>query len=165
MLKLDLHVHSFRSIDSVIYPNKKIVKILKKKGIHGLSITDHNLFQENDKFKSLMYKNNLHYIPGIEIQTKNPKMGELLCYFIQDRKAFKSYNFFEITDEVREQDGIAVLSHPFSIARDNWLKNKSVFLDQSYLRNFDGLEGINARNLILSSNRYSIDTARYLKKL
>ena len=41
MLKLDLHIHSQYSEDARGTP-KEIIKSLKKKGINGMCITDHN---------------------------------------------------------------------------------------------------------------------------
>ena len=41
MIKLDLHVHSQYSEDGAGSP-KDIIKSLKKKGLNGVAITDHN---------------------------------------------------------------------------------------------------------------------------
>ena len=41
MLKLDLHIHSQYSEDGAGTP-LEIAKILKKKGLNGMAITDHN---------------------------------------------------------------------------------------------------------------------------
>ena len=53
MLKLDLHIHSQYSEDATGSP-KDIIKILKKKGLQGMAITDHNTIEGS--LKSLQIK-------------------------------------------------------------------------------------------------------------
>lgn len=67
MLKLDLHVHSQYSDDS-IGSAEDIIKILKKKGIDGVAITDHNSIEGS--LKALKFaKKDFIVIPGVEIST------------------------------------------------------------------------------------------------
>jgi len=69
MLKLDLHIHSQYSEDGAGTPSE-IVKILKKKGLNGMAITDHNTVEGGlsaIKVASIDFV----VIPGIEISTKD----------------------------------------------------------------------------------------------
>lgn len=163
MLKLDLHTHSLISKDSSICPSLQAIKILKLKGIHGMALTDHDQFLGVKYFRSIFEKHNLFLIPGSEIQTRNPKLGEVLCLFIQE--PIKSRNFHEVVDEVKSQDGIIVLAHPMTLIRNSWIFNRiPIFYHKEFRDKIDGLEGINARNLVFSSNKKAIHAAVDLNK-
>jgi predicted metal-dependent phosphoesterase TrpH len=69
MLKLDLHIHSQYSEDGIGTP-LEIVKILKKKGLSGMAITDHNTVEGGLLALKVALKDFV-VIPGIEISTKD----------------------------------------------------------------------------------------------
>jgi len=74
MLKLDLHIHSMYSEDAKGSP-KELIKIIHKKGLHGMALTDHNTIEGSRKAQKLATKDFI-IIPGIEISTKD---GHLLA--------------------------------------------------------------------------------------
>ena len=107
MIKLDLHIHSHYSFDSLTKP-PAIAEQALKKGLDGIAITDHNVFKINwQKLKSEHPE--LIIIPGIEVGTTG--VGDILCYFI--KKEITSKDPFEVIKQTHEQGGIAVLAHPF----------------------------------------------------
>ena len=69
MLKLDLHIHSQYSEDGAGSP-KEIIKILQKKGLHGMAITDHNTVRGGLESLKVAPKDFI-VIPGIEVSTKD----------------------------------------------------------------------------------------------
>lgn len=107
MLKFDLHIHSYYSFDSLAKP-RAIAQQALKKGLDGISITDHNAFKIDwGELKSEFPE--LIIIPGTEIGTKG--VGDILCYFIH--KEIRSKDPFEVIKQTHDQGGIAVLAHPF----------------------------------------------------
>ena len=53
MVKIDLHVHSKYSCDSYLEP-KIIIKIIKKRNLDGVAITDHNSLKGSNEAKKLL---------------------------------------------------------------------------------------------------------------
>ena len=72
MLKLDLHIHSEYSDDGIGSP-KEIIRNLKKRGLHGMAITDHNSVEGSLKALSVSPKDFI-VIPGLEISTLDGHM-------------------------------------------------------------------------------------------
>ena len=67
-IKLDLHLHSIYSGDSLIKPENAI-KYAKKKGLDGFAITDHETLKAyNLLIKRKQYEDFI-IIPGMEIAT------------------------------------------------------------------------------------------------
>ena len=79
----------------------------------------------------------------------------------------KTRNYLELCDEARSSGCLVFLSHPFDLIRQNWVYKKRngrkpIFIEKDFRKNINGLECINARNLILSSNRYATSWANDL---
>jgi predicted metal-dependent phosphoesterase TrpH len=160
MIKIDFHVHSWISKDSSIVDSSLIVKILKFKGVSGFSLTDHDNWSAIPRFRALCKQNGVLFIPGCEIQTRNPKLGELLVYFSEEPICGRTVE--EICDEAASSDALVFLSHPFDLIRQNWVDKSHVpyIARDDFRKRITGLEGINARNLILSSNRLACEWAQ-----
>jgi len=164
MLSIDFHVHSWISKDSSIVDSKLIISMLKRKGVSGFSLTDHNQWDAIPNFRKLCKENGMIFIPGCEIQTRDPKLGEILVYFSEE--PLKSRNYLELCDEAKSTGCLVFLSHPFDLIRQNWVEKKRkqrkpLFIDPEFRKKINGLEGINARNLILSSNQYALQWASF----
>ena len=67
MLKLDLHIHSQYSEDGIGSP-EEIIKNLKRRGLQGMTITDHNTLEGSLKAIKIAPKDFI-VIPGVEIST------------------------------------------------------------------------------------------------
>jgi len=134
-LKLDLHIHSNHSIDC-ISTTKDIYRAVKARRLDAFSITDHDTLKGTWSMKKYLKENKLQekiiFIPGMEIKSN---IGDVICLFIQDR--IKTKQISEIIDEVRGQDGMIVLAHPF--------KSHSFKKKDNVLERFDGIESFNAR--------------------
>jgi predicted metal-dependent phosphoesterase TrpH len=142
-MEIDLHIHSKYSFDSILSP-KKIFKVAKKRKLGGVAITDHNTIKG-----SIM---SLHAdvdgvvtIIGSEMGTE---VGHILSLFLNEE--IKSRTSLEVIDEIKAQDGIAVLAHPFKRTNE---------IDREILKKFDAVEVFNARTK-KSANIKAMDFAK-----
>ena len=129
-MKLDLHIHSEYSFDSVIKVDK-IIKVSKKIGLNGIAITDHNTVKGSLEAIKANKNHDFIIIPASEIGTN---LGDIIGYFINEE--IKSRDAFEVIDEIKRQGGIAVLAHPYKRVKTYTAK---------LMRRIDALEGFNAR--------------------
>ena len=137
MLKYDLHVHTNYSKCSNLKP-EILLKTAKKCNLNGIAVTDHHRIEGALKVKKLNKDKNFEVIVGEEIYTKQ---GDVLTYYI--KKPIKSTDFFDIVDEVKKQNGLVVIPHPFRTS----IKSK-FRLPLSEIKNkIDAVECFNARML------------------
>lgn len=113
-MKYDLHVHSKYSSDGYVDP-KSLIKVAIKKGLSGIAVTDHNNLKGG--FKAKEYENDdFKVIVGCEINTDR---GEVTGLFLRDE--IKSNIFPEVVEEIKDQNGLVILPHPFDELRGNGL--------------------------------------------
>jgi len=105
MMKLDLHIHSQYSEDAFGSP-KEIMKSVKKKGLQGMAITDHNTVKARQKVLALNSKDFIA-IPGIEISTKD---GHLLGLNVSNSIPSK-LSVQETVELVYDDGGIPIVPH------------------------------------------------------
>jgi predicted metal-dependent phosphoesterase TrpH len=128
-MKYDLHIHSKYSYDSFLKPDK-IIKIAKKRSLKGIAITDHNTIKGGLKALRENKDKEFDLIIGAEIKTD---LGDIIGLFLNEE--IKSRRFYEVIDEIKSQDGLTVLPHPY---RQH--KNPEKMVDH-----VDLIEGFNAR--------------------
>jgi predicted metal-dependent phosphoesterase TrpH len=102
-VKVDLHIHSKYSFDSVSDP-KLILRMAKRKKLDAVSITDHN----NMLFYSKELISDITVIRGMEIRTQ---YGDIIGLFLNEE--IKTRNFLEVIQDIKEQGGISLLPHPY----------------------------------------------------
>ena len=123
MLKLDLHIHSKYSEDAVGTPSD-IIKVLKKKGIHGMAITDHNSIKGSIEALKLKCKDFI-IIPGIEISTSD---GHIIALDVKEDIS-RDLTVEETVDQILDHNGIPIVPHLLrtmsGIKQDKLLKIKS----------------------------------------
>ena len=107
MLKLDLHIHSQYSDDATGNP-RDIIKSLKKKGLHGMAITDHNTVEGGLKALKVTPKDFI-VIPGIEISTAD---GHMLCLNVKEDIA-RGLSAEETVEKIIDAGGMAIVPHLF----------------------------------------------------
>ena len=135
-LKIDLHVHSKYSFDCYTSVNK-LIKHSKKIGLNGLAITDHSTISGGIEAKKINKDDDFIIIIGSEITLDNG--GEILGLFLNDN--IKSSTFYEVYDEIKNQDGVVILPHPF-----RYNKKNIEILDEKMLSKIKIIEGINSGN-------------------
>ena len=128
--RIDLHVHTGCSYDSFMKV-ETIVKQAKRKGLDGVAITDHDAFGCARAAMDGGY--GISIIPGQEIKTQ---YGDLLGLFLSRKVASK--DFLPAVQEIKAQQGIVVLPHPF--------KGNRMRLPEDMLEHVDAIEAINSRN-------------------
>ncbi|MFH1100922.1 MAG: PHP domain-containing protein [Methanobacteriota archaeon] len=107
MFKIDLHVHSQYSEDATGTP-EQIIKILQKKGLHGVAFTDHNTVEGAVKATKIQVKDFL-VIPGLEISTLQ---GHLLALNVKE-PVLRNLSVEETVERIRNLGGIPVVPHLF----------------------------------------------------
>jgi len=107
MLKLDLHVHSQYSEDASGSP-KEIMEFLKKKGLNGMAITDHNSIKGSLEALKLKPKDFV-IIPGMEISTAD---GHMLALNVKKEIA-RELSVEETVEKILDEGGIPIVPHLF----------------------------------------------------
>ena len=107
MIKLDLHIHSSYSEDAIGKP-KDIIKVLKKKGLKGMAITDHNNIEGGLNALKFASKEFV-VIPGIEISTMD---GHILALNVIENIT-KKLSIEETIEKIIDIGGTPVIPHLF----------------------------------------------------
>jgi predicted metal-dependent phosphoesterase TrpH len=130
-LKLDLHIHTEYSRDSV-NSLKDVNSRCRALKLDGYAICDHDttdgLKPEQDEELDLVI------VPGIEISARG---AHILC--LQPKAFIKpGLGISETVDAIHNQGGTAVLAHPFSLLK-SWVN-----INEVLRANFDAVEVANA---------------------
>lgn len=134
MIKVDFHVHSIGSPDSVSKP-QDLVSRAKRIGLGKLVITDHN----NIAVAAEIQKQYPDFvIVGEEILTTS---GEILALFVKEQLP-KGIEPEEAFRRLREQGAFISLSHPYAHRRHGWSEAEM----ERYLPYLDAIEISNGHN-------------------
>jgi len=106
-MKFDLHIHSKYSYDSFLSP-ERIIKVAKRKGLHGVAITDHNTIKGGIEALKINEDEDFQVIVGAEIRTE---YGDIIGLFLEDE--ITTNKFEEVIEEIKSQGGLSVLAHPY----------------------------------------------------
>jgi len=149
MLKLDLHVHSNDSPDSISSWDA-IFNRARERGLDGLAITDHDVF-DRERFRTASRQTDLLLIPGEEITSSH---GHIIGLFLEE-KVEPGQDPETTIEAIHSQEGIAIAAHPYRLF-DNY---RSGFFNQ-----FDAVESFNGRSgdptVEGSPNYYADELAR-----
>ena len=127
-MQIDFHIHSKFSYDSLLSP-KKIVRIAEKRGLDGIAITDHGTIK--GALEASNFSNSIYVIIGSEIKTE---MGDVIGLFLNEEIISK--DFEGVVDEIKSQDGLVVLPHPYK---------KTKYIPDEVLSKVDTIETLNGR--------------------
>lgn len=111
VMKFEMHAHTKYSYDSILSV-KSLMKIAKRKGLDGVAITDHNSIKAHKEAKKYSKRNDLKFIPGVEIKSTK---GDFLCYNIREMPSSKKP--LEILDFVKKRGGFCAIAHPLDFHR------------------------------------------------
>lgn len=136
-VKVDLHMHSYYSTDS-LNSFDDIVQTCRRKSMDLICLTDHNTA---DGALHLREVSPLPVIVGEEIATAN---GELLALFLEETIP-PGLSPRETIARIREQGGVVAISHPADTIRREAMRRAGVMeiIDQ-----IDALEIFNSRCLL-----------------
>ena len=146
-LRYDLHIHSKYSHDGILSP-EKIVKIAVKKKLGGIAITDHNTIIGGLKAKKYG-TGDFKIVVGSEISTER---GEIIGLFLKEE--IKPGNVQEVISEIKEQNGIIVIPHPFDA-----LRHSAFHPTDEDAKFIDCIEGFNSRCVFQEYNKKAVEFA------
>jgi hypothetical protein len=109
MLKLDLHLHSCYSDDAIGSP-EDLIKSLKKRGLQGMALTDHNTIKGCIKAQKVAPKDFL-VIPGVEISTAD---GHLLAFNVTENIR-GGLSVEETVERIIDAGGEPIVPHLFRL--------------------------------------------------
>jgi len=127
-LKIDVHVHTCYSYDSLIKP-EELVLYAKKRGLDGVAVTDHDRI---DGALRIAKETDFLVIPGIEISSLN---GHVLGLNVPEQIP-RGLSVDETVDKIHEVGGIVVACHPVTFFKESLGKHTN--------SKFDAIEVINS---------------------
>jgi predicted metal-dependent phosphoesterase TrpH len=128
MLKIDLHVHTVYSADSLI-TLEELVFWAKQRGLNAVAVTDHNRVEGALKFAG---ETDFPIIPGAEVDSSD---GHVVALNVREVIP-RDLSAEETVDRIHEAGGIAVACHPFALFKGSLGKHAN--------GKFDAIETINA---------------------
>lgn len=140
-IKIDLHVHSHYSSDSLITPEELVI-YAKKRGLDGVAVTDHDRL---DSALKIARETSFFILPGMEISSSN---GHIVALNVQE-PICKGLGAEETVDEIHRAGGIAVACHPTAFFKGSLGKHATSV--------FDAIEVINASSFPFN---YSVKNAQ-----
>jgi len=144
-----MHIHSKYSSDGIM-DVKEIVKIAIKRGLDGIAITDHNTIKGGMEAKNYETAD-LGILVGSEIMTEN---GEIIGLFLNEE--INSNNLRDVIQEIKDQDGIIVIPHPF-----DEMRHSSFFPEDGDEKFINGIEVFNSRCIF---QKYNDNANEFAKK-
>lgn len=141
MYKVDLHVHSIYSRDSLMSFDR-LIAAAQRQSLDAIALTDHNTIAGAVELA--------HYAPfpviiGEEIKTTQ---GEIIGYYLQETIP-AGLSPQETVRAIRDQGGIVAVPHPFDRIRRSPLKRESL---HAVRQQVDLLETLNARVTLPQDN-------------
>lgn len=135
-IKIDFHVHTCYSRDSLITP-RQVITFAKRAGLDGVAITDHNTINGVQKFKT----KEILVIPGIEISTlEGHLLGINLNNIIPPKLGMR-----DTIQLIHDAGGIAIAPHPTAFYKSPPTKSETMY---------DAIEVMNASSIPFSVLTY-----------
>ncbi len=142
-MRLDLHIHTNRSPDSLMTP-EEVICTAQLRGLDGLAFTDHNTIEGALAARDLA-PDSFTVIVGEEVATSQ---GEIIGLFLE-RPIRKRMSPEETIAAIREQGGIVYVPHPVDRLRHEAM-GRAVL--ERVAHQVDALEVFNSRVLIQADN-------------
>lgn len=136
---LDIHLHSFFS-DGINSP-VEMAQQVKKLGLSGFALTDHDTVKGHKIAKETAKKLKLKFIPGIEVTSAE---GHILGLFVEELIP-PNLSAAETVDKIHELGGVAIAVHPYDHFRPG-------VKDAVKTVKFDYIETYNTRTLFIPDN-------------
>lgn len=104
--KIDFHVHTYHSFDSINKP-QTIIRKAKEKGLDAVVVLDHDSIRGGAETAALP-GNDVLIIPSVEI---NSDIGDLIGLFV--REEIKPRTYREVIKAIKDQGGLVIMPHPY----------------------------------------------------
>lgn len=131
-MKIDMHIHTRFSPCSIIRV-KHLLGEMRRSGIDGMCITDHNTIAARSSLSALPGTTGLVVILGIEYSTAQ---GDFLVFGPIDTLP-RDLDALSLLRWVEKEGGVVIPAHPFRASRP---------ADPAILDHFDIIEVLNGRN-------------------
>ena len=149
MLRVDLHVHSIYSRDSLMSLDTLIAAV-QRRGLDAIALTDHNTIAGAQE---LARHAPFPVIVGEEIKTNQ---GEIIGYFLRQTIP-AGLSPLDTVRAIREQGGLVAVPHPFDRIRRSPLKREALWAIADQI---DLLEVLNARVTLPADNAAAVAFAQ-----
>ena len=148
MLRLDLHMHTRFSPDSLMEPEELVARCLAT-GLSCIAVTDHNTIEGALEVQHLAP---FRVIIGEEIKSRG---GEIIGLFLQEAIP-RGITSLETVQRIKEQGGLVSIPHPFDHFRRSVIERQALHEVLPYV---DIVEAFNARNTFQRANRKALELA------
>lgn len=148
MIKVDLHVHTSYSADSLTLL-EHVVLYARRRGLGAVAITDHNTIQGALRLRRT---SGFPIIVGEEVLTTR---GEICGLFLENEIP-AGLSPRETVRRIREQNGIVYIPHPMDRFRGSALEPAALL---EVIHDVDAIEVLNARNTLAADNRLATELA------
>jgi predicted metal-dependent phosphoesterase TrpH len=142
VIKIDMHVHTAHSRDSLLSP-ETVVERCRQKGLGAVVIADHNTTTGALAVRSMAP---FPVIVGQEVSTSQ---GEVIGLFLEAEVA-RGLSAADTIASIREQGGLAGVPHPFDRFRGETLSRRVL---EEMAGELDFVEGFNSRVTLPWDNR------------
>lgn len=132
-IKVDLHTHTYHSVDSLTR-EEVLIEAARKRGLGKVAVTDHNAIQGAIRAHALAPE---LVIVGEEILTKK---GEMLGYFLQEEIP-SGLSPMETIKRLQAQGAVISIPHAFDPFRSSWSRQDL----EELAPHIDAIEVFNAR--------------------
>ena len=148
MLRVDLHMHTQFSPDSLISPERLVARC-QKVGLSCIAVTDHNTTKGARVVKDIAP---FLVIVGEEVRTSE---GEVTGLFLTETIP-EGLSIGETARRIKDQGGLVSIPHPFDRFRGEVISRRG--LDE-VVQYADIVEVFNARNNLSADDRKALDFA------
>jgi predicted metal-dependent phosphoesterase TrpH len=139
VLKIDLHVHTIYSGDSVTTPTEALLEAKRKK-LDGIAITDHN---NVNAYRMIPKDSEVLVIPGIEVSSKE---GHILGLGVTEPIQL-GLPAVDTVIKIHQLGGVAVISHPMAPLKSSLNESDVIRVEA------DALETLNGSTLSFTSKK------------
>ncbi len=147
-MRLDLHIHTHHSPDSLMKP-ADIIQAALRRGLDGIAITDHNTLAGAQEVGAVAP---LPVILGEEIKTTE---GEIVGLFL-NQPIPPRLSPEETIAAIREQGGLVYIPHPFDRYRHEAMGRRTL---GRIIGQIDAIEVFNSRILVAQDNALAREAA------
>jgi predicted metal-dependent phosphoesterase TrpH len=147
-MRIDLHVHTYYSDDSLMKP-AEVIRTVQRLGLDGVAITDHNTITGARELQAVAP---FLVIVGEEIKTTQ---GEIIGLFLREPIP-RGLSPEETIAAIRQQEAVVYVPHPLDRIRTSAMGRRALL---RIIHQVDALEVFNARILFPRENAQARELA------